>query len=278
MLRVEMLLGLMTLCVLAAEWAMAGEPTNAAELEAQYGDALTWEQYAAWRAIVADLPEDEAAWEHVLEGQLGSCYFPIHVRNRIRPEFDPFTSEWGFLHGAPALPSVLLIGDSISRSYTVSVRKLLEGVANVHRAPANCGSTELGLKHLDLWLAQGDGKWDVIYWNFGIHDRNRAPEEYAANLEALVERLRKTGATLIFARTTPFENADAPGVDASTPINATSDEVMARLGVQVDDLHAAVREQVAGVQADDHTHFKAEGIALMAAHVSATIRRALEAE
>ena len=262
----------------APDAAMAGEPTNAAELEAQYGDKLTWEQYEAYRAIVDALPEDEAAWEKVLEDQLGSFYFPIHVRNRIRPEFDPFASEWGFLHDDPALPDVLLIGDSISRSYTVSVRRLLEGVANVHRAPANCGATDRGLKYMDLWLDQGDGDWDLIYFNFGIHDRNRAPEEYAANLEALVERLRQTGATLIFARTTPFENKDVPGVDASEPINAVSDEVMARLGVTVDDLHGAVVEHLPDVQADDHTHFKAEGIALMAEHVAATIREALAGE
>ena len=278
MMRVEILIGLMALCMIASEWVQAGEPMNADELEAQYGDKLTWEQYEAYREIVDALPEDELAWEKVLEDQLGGFYFPIHLRNRIRPEFDPLTSEWGFLHDDPALPSVLLIGDSISRSYTVSVRKLLEGVANVHRAPANCGATDRGLKYMDLWLDQGDGEWDLVYFNFGIHDRNRAPEEYAANLEALVERLRQTGATLIFARTTPFENKDVPDVDASEPINAVSDEVMARLGVQVDDLHGAVVDQVADVQADDHTHFKAEGIALMAAHVAATIREALTGE
>ncbi len=282
MMRAEMLCGAIALSLIASDAAMAGEPTNATELEAQYGDKLTWEQYEAYRAIVDALPEDELAWEKVLEDQLGSFYFPIHLRNRIRPEFNPVASEWGFLHDDPALPNVILIGDSISRSYTVSVRRALEGLANVHRAPANCGATDRSLKYMDLWLDQGDGSsrahWDIVYFNFGIHDRNRAPEEYAANLEALVERLGQTGATLIFARTTPFENKDVPGVDASEPINAVSDEVMARLGVQVDDLHGAVVEQLADVQADDHTHFRREGIALMAEHVAGTIREALEGE
>ena len=37
------------------------------------------------------------------------------------------------------LPRVLLIGDSISIGYTVAVRSLLKGKANVHRIPENGG-------------------------------------------------------------------------------------------------------------------------------------------
>jgi hypothetical protein len=39
----------------------------------------------------------------------------------------------------PALPRVLLIGDSISIGYTVAVRDRLKGRANVHRPTTNCG-------------------------------------------------------------------------------------------------------------------------------------------
>src|SRR5688572_12316649 len=68
----------------------------------------------------------------------------------------------------PKLPRVLLIGDSISMGYTVPVRRQLEGKANVHRIPENGGPTINGLKKLDAWL--GDGKWDVIHFNWGLHD------------------------------------------------------------------------------------------------------------
>lgn len=37
----------------------------------------------------------------------------------------------------PGLPRVLLIGDSISMGYTLPVRDLLKGRANVHRIPEN---------------------------------------------------------------------------------------------------------------------------------------------
>src|SRR5690349_3471397 len=98
----------------------------------------------------------------------------------------------------PALPRVLLIGDSISIGYTVPVRDALKGKANVHRPATNCGPTERGLANLEKWL--GDGKWDVIHFNFGLHDLKyvddagkntapdkghqlAAPEQYEKNLE-----------------------------------------------------------------------------------------------
>jgi len=74
----------------------------------------------------------------------------------------------------PGLPRVLLIGDSISMGYTLPVRKLLEGKANVHRIPQNGGPTKNGIANLDKWL--GSGKWDVIHFNHGIHDVKIMPD------------------------------------------------------------------------------------------------------
>ena len=68
----------------------------------------------------------------------------------------------------PLLPRVLLIGDSISIGYTVGVRELLHGVANVHRPLTNCGPTTKGVAELEQWL--GNRPWDVIHFNFGLHD------------------------------------------------------------------------------------------------------------
>ena len=66
------------------------------------------------------------------------------------------------------LSRILLIGDSISIGYTVPVREALKGKVNVHRPKANCGPTSTALKSIDAWL--GDGKWDVIHFNWGLHD------------------------------------------------------------------------------------------------------------
>ncbi|MDP7585889.1 MAG: SGNH/GDSL hydrolase family protein, partial [Verrucomicrobiota bacterium] len=71
------------------------------------------------------------------------------------------------------LPRVLLIGDSISIGYTLPTRELLKGKANVHRIPTNGGPTIRGLVQIDSWL--GDSKWNVIHFNWGLHDLKFMP-------------------------------------------------------------------------------------------------------
>ena len=56
------------------------------------------------------------------------------------------------IEDVPGLPRVLLIGDSISIGYTLSVRAALKGVANVHRIPTNGGPTSKGLENIEAWL------------------------------------------------------------------------------------------------------------------------------
>ena len=85
----------------------------------------------------------------------------------------------------------------MSRGYTQAVRAALKGKANVHRAPENCGPTANGLRKIAVWL--GDGKWDVIHFNFGIHDRATPIAEYTQRLEELIGRMKSTGAKLVWA-------------------------------------------------------------------------------
>jgi lysophospholipase L1-like esterase len=249
-----------------------GEPTNANEaaLQKKYGDKLKPKTYAAYQQLVAALPADEQAWEKVLEDQLGGFYFPFHVSDRLAKK----ETAWSFVKDNPALPRVLLIGDSISRSYTMDVRHTLAGKANVHRAPANCGSTDSGLKNMPVWL--GSGKWDVIVFNFAIHDRAKKPELYAANLEKVISLLEKTGAKLVWARTTPFQGKGSKNVDDSPALNTASDEVMKQHGIPVIDLHAAVSGVVATARSADHCHFNEAGIKLLAAEVVKTIEPLLK--
>ena len=93
----------------------------------------------------------------------------------------------------PGLPRVLLIGDSISMGYTLSVRAHLQGRANVHHPPENCGDTGRGLRQVDPWL--GSGRWDVIHFSFGLHDLKYlnaqgkyVPPEQGRQVAAIVAR------------------------------------------------------------------------------------------
>ena len=194
-----------------------------------------------------------------------------------------------------ALPRVLLIGDSISQGYTGATRKKLAGKAEVHRVPANCGSTVRSLKSIDDWL--GDERWDVIHFNWGIHDvivldvtKNpvtKKPvqlatpiDEYEKNLVKLVRRLKRTGATLIWCSTTPagdglikhHRNEDV------VAYNAVAKKIMDAEKIAVDDLHAFALPKLREIQSPDGCHFTREGSAVLADQVTASIVKELRKE
>ena len=273
---------LLSLLCLTAAWAVAApeptktEPTNAQEAAAKElaakkaaQDAAIDAKYFAW---VAQLPPEAQAWEKVLQENLGNgFYLPAHKRDKVAGK----STAWDFVKDDPKLPRVLLIGDSVSRGYTQPTRAALAGVANVHRAPANCGPTASGVKNLEVWL--GVGKWDVIHFNFGIHDRGTPAADYVQRLEAIVARLEKTGARLVWASTTPIPDNPAQEQTARSIVekNALAAEVMRKHGIPTDDLFAAITPRLADLQNPNDVHFTAAGYEFLGAQVAAAIRAAL---
>jgi acyl-CoA thioesterase-1 len=190
------------------------------------------------------------------------------------------------IEDVPGLPRVLLIGDSISIGYTVRVRKALEGRANLHRPPTNCGSTASGLGKIDEWL--GKGKWDVIHFNWGLHDlkylkpgkQNVPPAKYEANLTRLVKRLKQTGATLIWATTTPVPEKVKSGY-ARQPkdvdiYNEIALRVMKKHGVRIDDLHAVVQPDIERLRLPENVHYTSKGYDALAKSVTQSIEAVLK--
>jgi len=248
-----------------------GEPTNAAEAAAKKAaqNAATAEKYAA---LVATLSPDEQAWERILQAQLGSFYLPLHMSDKVAGR----SNAWDFIKDDPKLPRVLLIGDSVSRGYTQAVRKALAGKVNVHRAPANCGPTASGVKNMDVWL--GDEKWDVIHFNFGIHDRATPLADYTQRLEQLIERMQKTGAKLVWASTTPIPDNPVQKQTAASIIerNQAALEVMQKHGVAIDDLFTAITPHLATLQNPNDVHFNGPGYDFLGQQVATALQAALK--
>ena len=196
---------------------------------------------------------------------------------------------------ASDLPKVLIMGDSISIGYTPHVVENLKGVAEVKRHKGNAGPTLRGVAKIDEWL--GEERWDLIHFNWGLwdmygweyHQEDRSPKAYGKRLEFLVARLKKTGAQLIWATTTPACPAHETTMkrrfkqEVLIPKNLERKYlevalgVMKKNGVQINDLHAFMKPQWAKYAiADNNVHFKSEGKKALGKQVSDCIADALK--
>ena len=199
-------------------------------------------------------------------------------------------------------PRVLLLGDSISIGYTAHVQELLKNQAVVRRPmrdarrPENCSGTTYGITRIDDWLKIDGGKWDVIHFNWGLHDLKRvdpetkknsnkatdphqaAPDVYEKQLRKIVAKLRATGAKLIFATTTPVpEGGVKPyrGVQDVVRYNKTAKQIMAENEIAVDDLYSRILPELKQFQKPKNVHFTPEGSRFLAKQVARSITSAL---
>lgn len=133
------------------------------------------------------------------------------------------------------------------------------------------------------------GNWDIIHFNHGVHDlgyrnpknykdtdRNKYPikvpiDRFEANLRKIVAKLKKTGATVIWASITPL-HADITGWKKGDEVryNEVAATVMKENGVIINDLYAESVSQGAPKRANVHS------VGNLAPKVTSTILAAIE--
>jgi hypothetical protein len=235
----------------------------------------------AVRDLVFTIPEppssfylDEQAWETALNGA-------------------PATGAYAFVANNPALPNVLLIGDSISIGYTTHVRTELAAEANVYRIPQNGGSSHTGKTKMAIWLA--GMSWAVVHYNSGLHDLKYVkdgvltlPEnggvqvvpiaEYETNLGDVFTIVENSGLvdSLVWATTTPVpDGAEGRIAGDEVDYNGAADNVlMSHRNVQKNDIWTLMNVH----QEEQHAanvHYTTAGSQRMSTQVAATIRALL---
>lgn len=203
--------------------------------------------------------------------------------------------------GTPAkLPKVLIFGDSISGGYGDEVIRLLAGKAEVTKLGSVAGYR---IKEQPIWQGGPAGnlnfgsalacstdlerfgkhleetRYDCIHFNFGLNDIFRGrngkwhnpPAQYAEHLGQIVALLRKNGAKLVWANTTPIPDND-PDRPAGDDViyNAVAEKVMKQHGIPINDLHGTVTrwDGYADWRKGNDVHFSGAVYSMLAAKVA----------
>jgi hypothetical protein len=169
----------------------------------------------------------------------------------------------------PALPNVLLIGDSITRAYYPAVAKGLDGKANCYyfATSASIGDARLAAQIAE-YFAMIRVVFDLVHFNNGMHGWGYTEDEYAKYFGEPLAAIRGAApsAKLIWASTTPVRKDQSGGV-ANARIEARN-AIAARMfggSIPVDDQYSLMK--VHGDLHSDDVHFTPEGSALQAAQV-----------
>ncbi|GHU50477.1 hypothetical protein AGMMS49975_01600 [Clostridia bacterium] len=176
------------------------------------------------------------------------------------------------------MKKVLLLGDSIRMGYEDYVREILKDKAEVVSSEENGRFAAYTLWQANQLLKLH--KYDVVHWNNGYWDMNiEAPMtegihpvgEYTYFLKRILKEIRRNGAKVVFATTTPIlekGNAmDTSGAGVALNFNnewvleynEAAKKLMAEENVPVNDLYALCAKDKNYYKCSDLLHLTEEG-------------------
>jgi hypothetical protein len=196
------------------------------------------------------------------------------------PEEIEWTWEVRPPHADPALPNVLLLGDSITRNYFPEVTKNLKGTANVYLMAVSTSVGDPRLpRQIEEFTAMENVPFRVVHFNNGMHGWNYTEALYKAALPNLlhsVEQIAPSHRAMIWATITPVQIQAFNGAtnERINERNRIAQAFFSSCGITIDDQHSLMIKHLDTYE--DTVHFGPAGAALMGDQAAETIRAALQ--
>ena len=185
---------------------------------------------------------------------------------------------------------VLLIGDSIRMFYQDEVKSQLGEEYKVYAPRENCRFSSYVLNSLRFWLTEFPSP-DIIHFNAGLWDSAIlysedgcfvGISEYVKNMKSILRELKKTGAKIIFATTTPVSDKKANLPGPTPPAHKNEDiasynraviELFNGEDVVVNDLYSLIYPEKERYLSEDMIHPNEEGVKILGEAVAFAIRK-----
>ncbi len=187
------------------------------------------------------------------------------------------------------MKNIMLLGDSIRMFYQKKVVEKLGEDYNVWGPDENVRFARYTQNSLRFYLAEFPNP-DVIHWNNGLWDiATLYPEdgcftpleEYISSLKIILRELKRTGAEIIFATSTPVadEKRFLPGPfpprmlnEDIVRYNEAAVALMKENNIRINDLHKVVTDAGEGMICDDLVHPTPKGVEVLSDAVSEYIK------
>ena len=184
---------------------------------------------------------------------------------------------------------VLLIGDSIRMFYQNEVIAQLGEGYEVFAPEENCRFSSYILNSLRYWLNEVPSP-DIIHFNAGLWDTAIlyredgcfiGVDEYVKNMRRILRELKKTGATVIFATTTPVSEEKEKLLGPNPPAHRNEDiinynkaalEAFNDEQIDINDLFTLLYAEKDRYLSEDMIHPNEDGIKLLGYAVANAIK------
>lgn len=188
------------------------------------------------------------------------------------------------------MKKVFLLGDSIKGFYKPHVEEILGDEFKIWTPSENCRFAKYtlnSLRHYFAAMREEDFFPDIIHFNVGLWDLNHLYntgkpftecEEYIRDVNNILTQLKKTGAKIIFATTTPTRKGREIAADTqhfNSEIKYYNQKLLEKIGFEFDainDLYSVIEKDINKYISDDFLHPSPEGVELLANAVAKAIR------
>ena len=202
----------------------------------------------------------------------------LFAQEKLKRENIEWLDVWIPHTNETELPRVLLIGNSITKSYYKNVEEQLKGKAYVARMATSksLGDTDL-LK--ELALVMNYHKFDVIHFNNGLHGWDYTDKEYSDAFPEFYKTIKKfaPNAKLIWANSTPIRSKNNLEYFDSLNERVIRRNKIAEIyfidkDVIINDLYSLIKNNIAFYSETDGIHPSAIGSMILATQVADHIK------